>query len=57
PHGLHWTPLDSTGFHWIPLDFTMYWTIISIVTNLDWTGLPAPFSTQNWTGLDSTGLS
>ena len=25
PHGLHWTPLDSTGFHWTPLDFTIYW--------------------------------
>ncbi|KIK05949.1 hypothetical protein K443DRAFT_90332 [Laccaria amethystina LaAM-08-1] len=36
PHGLQWTPVD----------FTIYWTIITIITNLDWTGL-------QWTG-DST---
>ncbi|EDR02213.1 uncharacterized protein LACBIDRAFT_332558 [Laccaria bicolor S238N-H82] len=48
PHAIH---MDSTGFHWTPLDSPTYWTIITIFTKLDSTGLP----TQNWTGLDWTG--
>ncbi|EDR13547.1 uncharacterized protein LACBIDRAFT_308573 [Laccaria bicolor S238N-H82] len=36
PHIIH---MDSTGFCWILLDFTTYCTIITIFTNLNWTGV------------------
>ena len=49
PHTIH---MDLSGFQWIPVDFTRYWTIITILTNLDSTGLSWPYSIQIWTPLD-----